>query len=333
MPVRFTSPSLGASSGTALNDGQWQFGLVYRYLYADHFYVGHDYHPEKAPAAMPVRIAVNTAQLNLTYAASNRLVLNAAVPIISGMETRAQGDNQLHTRRAAGLGDVSLVGTMWLGSQPDHPFGNAAFGLGIKAPTGKPARRGSFALANGTLTERTLDPSIQTGDGGWGIIAQTEAFRHLFHRLAVYGGATYLSNPRAHNSGTFVFGPAYKGLIAPLAATDEYSAHAGITYTAWPRRGLTASIGGRVDGVPVHDVLGRGDDSFRRPGYAVYVEPGVAFAFGRSPLSPAGSTISLSVPLIVDRNRMPSMIDRAYGQQGGGDFAKFVILLGLARRL
>jgi hypothetical protein len=332
MPVRFTSPSLGAQGGTSLNEGQWQLGLVYRYLHAHQFYVGHDYRPDRAPGpGMPVRISVNTVELNLTYGANSRLTLNLGIPVASGMETRAQGDKQLHTKTAAGLGDVSLIGTAWLLDPQDHALGNVAVGLGIKAPTGKSARQGSFNLASGT-TQRTLDPSIQLGDGGWGIILQAEGFRRVFHRAAAYAAGSYLANPRAHNSGSFVFGPAYGGLVAPIAVPDEYSAHAGLTYAVLPRQGLTMSLGGRIDGVPVHDLSGGGDDSFRRPGYVVYVEPAFALARAPSPLTPAGSTLTLSIPIAVDQNRKPNAIDDAHGQRGGGDFARFLIFLGLSKR-
>ncbi len=332
MPVRFTSPSLGAQGGTSLNEGQWQLALVYRYLHAHQFYVGHAFRPERAPGGgLPVRISVNTVELNVSYAATHRLSLNLGIPMASGMETRAQGDNRLHTKTATGLGDVSLVGTAWLLDPQDHARGNVAIGLGVKAPTGQAARQGSFTLANGT-TERFLDPSIQLGDGGWGIILQAEGFRQIFHRAAAYAAGSYLVNPRTHNSGTFVFGPAYGGLVAPIAVPDEYSAHAGVAYSAIPRVGLTMSLGGRIDGVPVHDLMGGGDDSFRRPGYVVYIEPAFTLVRARSPLTPAGTVLTLSIPVAVDQNREPSAIDVAHGQRGGGDFARFLIFLGLSKR-
>jgi hypothetical protein len=332
MPVRFTSPGLGASSGAGLNEGQWEVGLLYRYLHANRFYVGHDYHPERAPAGMPVRITVNTVVANLTYAPNSRFALNLGIPVVSGSETRAQGDNQLHTGSAAGLGDMSVIGTAWLLDRPDHPLGNVAIGLGLKTPTGRSARQGSFTLASGATASRSVDPSIQTGDGGWGVIVQTEAFRRVFPRVAMYEGTSYLANPRAHNNGTYVFGAAYGGLVAPIAVPDEYSAHAGLSFAALPKLGLSMSFGGRIDGVPVHDVLGGGDDDFRRPGYVVYAEPAFALTWARSPLSPKGTTLSMSVPVAIDQNRQASAIDAAHGQHGGGDFARYLILLGLSTR-
>jgi hypothetical protein len=333
MPVRFTSPSLGALGGTSLNDGQWEVGVVYRYLYAHQFYVGRDYLPARAPGGgMPVRIHVNTVELTLTWAATGRLGLHLGVPLATGHETRAQGDTLLHTASAAGVGDLSLVGTAWVLNPQDHPRGNLAFGLGVKAPTGQSAKRASFVVRPGTVQQRSVDPSIQLGDGGWGIIVEAEAFREIARRIAAYAAGSYLANPKAHNGGTFTFGPAYRGLVAPMAVPDEYSAHAGLTWAASARRGLAMSLGWRIDGVPVHDLVGGGDDAFRRPGYEAYMEPGLSLTLGRSPLSPAGTTLTLNVPVAYDQNRRPNAIDLAYGQRGGGDFARFLIFLGASRR-
>src|SRR5690348_10222365 len=103
MPVRFTSPSLGALSGTALNAGEWQLGLVYRNLHANRFYVGHTFRPDLAPGGgMPVHIDVNTLELNLSYAPTNRVSVNLGIPVSSGRESRAQGDLLMHTLSATG---------------------------------------------------------------------------------------------------------------------------------------------------------------------------------------------------------------------------------------
>jgi hypothetical protein len=98
------------------------------------------------------------------------------------------------------------------------------------------------------------------------------------------------------------------------------------------RRGLSLSLGGRIDGIPVRDVIGGGDESFRRPGYAVYVEPGMALRLSGSPVSPAASMFTLGVPIRVDQNRMASLLEVAHGRHGGGNFAPFLIFAGYAKR-
>jgi len=333
MPVRFTSPSLGAQSGTALNAGQWQVGFIYRNLHANRFYVGHTFRPDLAPGGgMPVRISVNTLDLNLSYALTSRVSLNLGIPVATGTESRAQGDNLMHTLSATGLGDISLVLTSWLLAPAEHAQSNLSLGFGVKAPTGQSDKVGPFVAPGGTTQQRTIDPSAQLGDGGWGIVLQTDAFRHVAQRASLYASGSYLASPRAHNDGTWVFGSAYGGLRVPIAVPDEYSAHAGVTFAPMPRKSLTMSLGGRIDGVPLHDLVGGGDDSFRRPGYVVYVEPGISLTRSRSAVSPVYSSWTLSVPIAVDQNRESNLLEVAHGQRGGGDFARYLIFLSYSRR-
>lgn len=326
MPVRYTSPSLGGSGISSLHSGQWEAGFTYRWLHADEFFVGHD--PAPTPNGLPVHINIHSVQLNLAYSASARLSVRLGIPLAAGSELRGQDDRQLHKQSASGLGDISLVASSWLFNPIEHGQSNISFGVGVKAPTGRSEDAGAYRLVSGQEI-RSLDPSVQLGDGGWGIIAQVDAYARIARRTSAYIAGSYLANPRAHTDATVhaPFG------IVPVAVTDEYSAHAGLSYVLAPRHGFTVGLGGRIDGVPVHDRFGGGDDSFRRPGYVLYVEPSVSYTLARSPLSTAGTTFTLSIPYRVDQNRMASALDIAHGRHGGGDFAKFLIFLGYSKRL
>ena len=322
MPVRFTSPSLGASSGTALNEGQWQTGLAYRYLHANRFYVGHAYRPDRAPSGMPVHISVHTVELTLTYAVTNRVAVNVGIPVATASETRAQGDAQLHTRSASGVGDIYVTGSAWMPTGRTTP-GEFRDRSGHQGADWRVGKDGDYAMASGATTSRALDPSIRRGtaDGG-SSSRRTGSGRYSLASL--HTRLPRIWRIRVPTSGVYVFGAAYRGLVARSRCSDEYSAHAGLTYRQ-RRGGLTMSLGGRIDGVPVRDWLGGGDDSFRRPGYVVYSSRG---SRSLSPIvrSPRGTTLSLTVPFAVDQNRKPSTIDAKYGQRGGGDFARYLIL-------
>lgn len=329
MPIRYTSPALGSQAASAPMTHVWRLAVSYRWLYADQFFVGRDYRPASAPGGQPSRINVNTIGLNLSYSPTSRLNLSLGVPVSVGTHSRLQGDSIRRQLKTGGLGDVSLVGTMWLFEPNDHPKGNLAFGLGVKAPTGQSHADGVWHTSSGA-ERRPIDPSIQLGDGGWAGIVRLEAFRQVMKRTAVYVAGSYLANPRENIDATFT---TPYGVVAPVAVTDEYSAHGGLTFDAIPRRGLALSIGGRIDGVPVRDLIGGGDDSFRRPGYVVYVEPAVALRLSRSPVSPNGNSLSLSIPIRIAQNRLPSALEIANDRAGGGDFAKFLIFLGYTIRL
>jgi hypothetical protein len=82
-------------------------------------------------------------------------------------------------------------------------------------------------------------------------------------------------------------------------------------------------LGGRVEGVPADDVIG-GSIGFRRPGYAVSIEPGLTYVHGRS-------AFSLGVPVAVYRNRTRSVADRASGGHGDAAFADYIFLAGFSR--
>jgi len=92
------------------------------------------------------------------------------------------------------------------------------------------------------------------------------------------------------------------------------------------------SLGGRIDGVPVHDAVGGGSLYFRRPGYTIYAEPGISLTLAKTPFSRSGSTFSLSVPVAVDRNRESSVAEQQHGVRYGGDFASYLIFFNYSIR-
>jgi hypothetical protein len=89
--------------------------------------------------------------------------------------------------------------------------------------------------------------------------------------------------------------------------------------------GLVVSAGGRINGVTVRDLVGGGDMYWRRPGYVVYVEPGLTWTLGQN-------MASLSVPVRVYANKLDSLLDRSLGRKIGASFAPYLLLASYARR-
>ena len=110
----------------------------------------------------------------------------------------------------------------------------------------------------------------------------------------------------------------------PLSVPDVYSFRPGVTYALQPKRGLTASLGTRIDGIPVRDIVG-GNGGFRRPGYSFYLDPGLAVARGRG-------TFTFNVPLRLHQNFERSLVDVQNGATGGGDLARYLVLIGYSLR-
>jgi hypothetical protein len=108
-----------------------------------------------------------------------------------------------------------------------------------------------------------------------------------------------------------------------LSVSDQYLIRGGIGYAVPKLRGVALSIAGRDEGLPARDLIGR-EDGFRRPGYAVSIEPGAQFSRGRS-------LWSFSYAIAVHRDRTGSVSDVRSGGHGDAAFADGVLLIGYSR--
>ncbi len=318
MPVRFTSPRLAGIGDPQLEGQRWQLHVTYRHLGAGKWYVGTQVQESAAPFGKPLSLDIHSVDVSIDYNVSERFGLRLTLPFSYGMHTRFYADGKSHTVSAGGLGDISLVASRWLFDFAKHPKGNIALGLGVKMPTGSNTANDDFFLADSSIVQRPVDQSIQLGDGGWGIILQVQAQRSLSRKFSGYAQGWYLLTPR---NKTSVPSP-LPGV--PLSVPDVYALRLGFSSLISPKRGLSASFGPRLDGIPRRDVIG-GDEGFRRPGYSLYLEPGVTLPQRRG-------TFTLSVPIRVHQNFQRSLVDIQLNKPGGGDLARYLILAGYSWR-
>ena len=110
-----------------------------------------------------------------------------------------------------------------------------------------------------------------------------------------------------------------------MSVSDQYMARGGVAVPIRSIRGLAVNFGGRIEGVPRSDVFGK-SDGFRRPGYAVSVEPGFTFTRKKE-------TWSLNVPIAVERVRLWSVPEIRDNVRDAAAFADYLILVGYSRRL
>lgn len=314
MPVRFTSPSLGGQGQQFLEAHHWQLGAAFRRLYADQWFVGKDLREDLAPFGHPLFLNINSLDLTVAYGVTSRLSLAFTLPFSHGTHSRFYADNARHRVGAAGVGDISLLGTLWVRDPVGHAEGNVAVSLGVKAPTGNNRASDRFYNATDT-TWFPVDQSIQLGDGGWGIMLGLQAFQRVANGLFAYAAANYLVSPRQKTDVPFYSSGVF------LSVPDVYSARTGLAYGLWTGQGLSVSLGARYDGIPTHDVIGGRDDGFRRPGYTVYAEPGLSVTrrFG---------TFTLSVPMRLAQDFKP---DPSAARGNGGDLASHLIFAGFTR--
>jgi len=137
-----------------------------------------------------------------------------------------------------------------------------------------------------------------------------------------------LSNPREQN-GTRTFRETLSPSLANEAicsVPDQYMARAGFTYTA--TSGFSASLGGRIEGIPVNDLIG-GSGDFRRPGFVISAEPSAMYSMHKV-------NIFASLPFALVRNRLQSVTDQENSVKfnkfvrGDAAFADYVVNLGIA---
>jgi hypothetical protein len=190
----------------------------------------------------------------------------------------------------------------------------------VKLPTGSHKAADRYFLADGTAIQYPVDQSIQPSDGGWGVILQSQVYRRLLAHGIAYAGGSYLLSLRKMSD--VAKGP---GDSVYWSVPDTYTARAGVASLLWPRMHISASLGGRVDGQPVRNLIGGGNLGFRRPGYTWSVDPGIA-------ITGVSTEILVSAPIRVAANREPSLLDLTTGKGGGGDFAARVLFVSYARR-
>lgn len=317
MPVRFLSPSLGGYSGS-VPAGHWEVGAAFRRLSADQWFVGSQVRESAAPFGQPLLLSIYSLDATVTYGVTDRFSVTATVPFSLGTHSRFYADGNRHTVKSAGLGDISGIANVWLRRPSQDSSGNVAVGFGLKTASGNNGVVDNYFLAGGSVTKNPVDQSIQLGDGGVGAIVQLQAYHRLAGDTVWYGYGWYLLTPREQ---TAVASP-LAGV--PLSVPDVYSFRSGVSTSLWRRRGISASVGPRLDGIPRRDFVG-GSNGFRRPGYSLYLEPGIVVSTGRS-------TWSVNVPVRVHQDFQRSLADIEHGSAGGGDLAKFLLLIGYTVR-
>ena len=103
---------------------------------------------------------------------------------------------------------------------------------------------------------------------------------------------------------------------------------AGFAYSIAAIKGFSVAAGVKLEGIPVHDLVG-GSGDFRRPGYIWSAEPTLNY-------SAKNINFYLSVPVAFYRNRTQSVTDKensiTQGKhvQGDAAFADYVINAGFS---
>lgn len=311
--------------------GDLNVGLNYRYFKSFRHFRGTHEEPARVENGTEVINWSHGVDFNIGYSFTDRLFGIVSLPFAYNERSSLyeHGRESRHMSYSGGLADMRIGAGYWLLSGEKAAKGNLSLGLGSKLPTGNYNAKSTFYNVgpNCSFELRPVDQSIQLGDGGFGITLESQGLKEFKPSIFGYYNAFYLFNPRNTNgTQTFRSRPS-EGI---MSVPDQFALRAGLFYGVKKVHGLGFSLGGRVEGIPVKDLIGE-SGGFRRPGYVVSVEPGVSYMLGNV-------TGTLNVPVALVRNRTRSLTDIADStpdnlRHGDAAFADYLINFSLAWRI
>jgi len=325
-------------SSLTSDGGSWVLNINTRYFMSNKHFKGDVYQKERIKNGNEVINHQFATDFSLIRVFNDRWSAMIDVPIISNARSSKYEhnvppnlNNERHSMHSFGLGDIRVAAYRWLFNPATSPKANVQVGLGIKFATGVYDYKDYWQNVGpgGKPELRTVDQSIQLGDGGTGLTLEINSYANVKNNLGLYANAFYLSNPR-QNNGVRTYRELVSASLANEAISsvpDQFMARLGANY-AFDK--FVVSAGGRIEGIPIHDVIG-GSGDFRRPGYVISVEPSLTYQLSKV-------NIYASVPAAVYRKRTQSVTDRARSTattfvNGDAAFADYSVNLGISFRL
>lgn len=319
---------------TTLSQGEFSTGVGVRYFKSFRHFRGENEESQRVEQGTEVINHSYFMDVVLNYGFTNRLFLDMTLPFVSHNRSSMyehggnppKGLGERHETSSAGLADIHIGAGYWLVNPDLMEDYNYSIGLGMKLPSGKYDYMDVFYNQGASKNVDTLgvvDQSIQPGDGGFGISLEIQGYQSLSQYFTLSGNLYYMVNPRETNgvltrSGTNEF-----------SCPDQYAARLGAYYNL-PVSGFSFYLGGRMEGVPSKDLIG-GSAGFRRPGYAISLEPGVSF-------NKNSFSVNLSLPTAISRNRTQSYedelktIETGVFTQGDAAFADYLVNFSFSYR-
>ncbi len=313
---------MGLQNQPFLAARQWQAQISYQYGNSTLWYVGDQRNDQatRFPGLVPNR-EVNLINLDLMYGLTNRLSLDLTVPFSSGGGTVEMGTPASHRPyqfSAGGLGDISLTGEYWLTDPGIPSLVTGSVGLGFRAPTGSDNVQGTvYSTAAGGDVQGPMDEAYQLGSGGWGLLVFAQGTARIVGPIYGYASGWYGLSLTEH---TDVLNAGYLRSVP-----DTYSGRLGAAYLLPVLEGLVVSFGGRINGATVADLIGGQDLYWRRPGYEVFVEPGLTWTLGPN-------MASFAYGIRAYQRKVDSPLDVSLDRTVGAGFVPYLLQLSFARR-
>jgi hypothetical protein len=309
------------SEGGYLAAGDFDFGVGYRHQFSYIHFVGPTEQNYRTQDGTQVENKINLENFTATYQITSRFSVTADIPLLSA--SRHTNDSPI-VYTSSGIGDSSVLIQGWIWDPKEKTSGNVQLGIGFLAPTGKD-NVSNTVDSNGKVVTSLVDYSIQPGQGGWGIPLQWSGFKNWKASQLYFNGS--------YTMMTKDLGVQRNSNVNPLtltqynAVTDQYLMEGGVAHPISKIRGLTVLFGPRMEGVPAKNLLPVGNNlGFRRPGFAVSVEPGIQYARD-------GNVFSITIARAIYRDRTRSVPDILTGGHGDAAFANWVWLANYSFRV
>jgi len=286
--------------------------IGYRYQSSARHFIGTDEQKQREIAHNQIENDYHLFDIGVEYQLTPRWSLMGSLPIVKARRDQLYNPRGIY--HVTGVGDMTAGVRTWIFRPPTESGGNVALGISLKMPTGT-CDSVDKAVGSGGLLLATADQSLQAGDCGWGFTLDTQAYKPFIKKSMLYFAGAYLFNPEDTNGVATFRTRKYEDI---MSVADQYLFRGGISHAVPKIRGLQASIGGRIEGVPVHDAFGA-SNGFRRPGYAISVDPGFSYSRGKY-------SFSMNIPWAVERNRKRSVTDYKNGIHGDAAFADYAII-------
>lgn len=331
--------ALSSSEFFKQKSAKWQVTTGYRYFRSYKHFVGDVEQKQRVDQGTQVINASHALDLGITFQPTARLSFAVNLPLQYndrsslyehyGNSTTANPDQKRFHTQSKGIGDVRVSATYWMRNPYKLPKFNFAMGVGVKLPTGNYGVTDEFHKLNKEKQDYTIvkpvDQSIQLGDGGVGYSLETQGYWQMTTKTTLYFNGFYLFNPKETNG--IVRSPESTTIdlvTGTFSVADQFAGRLGVSQSFG--KGFALMLGGRIEGVPALDAFG-GSSGFRRPGYIVSVEPGLAYMKGKF-------SAAVTVPYALYRNRTRSYSDRLDPlglRHGDAAFADYLVSVNISR--
>ncbi|HTQ62104.1 MAG TPA: hypothetical protein VMI32_17900 [Candidatus Solibacter sp.] len=311
------------SEGGYLQAGHWELELDYRHQFSFRHYVGDVEQTYRFELGNQVENKINLENMQVTYQLTPRWSFFANVPVLFASR---RANDAIFTYHSAGIGDTILGAQRWMWDPQKNPSHNIQITAGLQIPTGDDNVQNAVIKNVGDSPVTVpVDYSIQPGTGGWGLVLGVVSFQNLGKNAQFYFNGGYIITPQ--NTTGKLRNPTATSqdpLTQYASISDEYLVQTGLAYPISSVKGLTLTFGPRFEGVPAHDLIGK-DLGFRRPGFALSLEPGFQYTRWKS-------MFAFSVGRALWRARVKSVPDIMEGKHGDAAFADWVWLASLTHR-